>query len=87
VIRRPVRCRGAVAPENQLSKRGASNVSQPTSSANQDRSETTDRYYNSRSWVGRQRDRAGRMSHGCIAMLLGLPLPIVILAFLWRGCD
>jgi hypothetical protein len=48
---------------------------------------TTDRYYNSSGWVGRQRDRAGRLSHGCIAWMLGLPLPIIILAFLWRGCD
>lgn len=46
-----------------------------------------DRYYNTRTWVGRQRDRAGKLSHGCIAWMLGLPLPIVILAFLWRGCD
>lgn|GEM_PF-699465 len=48
---------------------------------------TTDRYYNTRNWVGRQRDRAGKLSHGCIAWMLGLPLPIIILAFLWRGCD
>jgi len=48
---------------------------------------TTDRYYNTSGWVGRQRDRAGRLSHGCIAWMLGLPLPIIILAFLWRGCD
>ncbi len=44
-------------------------------------------YYNTPGWAGRQRDRAGRLSHGCIAWLIGLPLPIVILAFLWRGCD
>jgi len=30
--------------------------------------------------------RAGKISYGIIAMLLGLPLPIVILAFLWGGC-
>jgi hypothetical protein len=46
-----------------------------------------DRYYNTRTWVGHQRDRAGKLSYGCIAWMLGLPLPIVILAFLWRGCD
>jgi hypothetical protein len=54
------------------------------------RSETgslPNRYYNTRTWVGRQRDRAGKLSYGCIAWMLGLPLPIVILAFLWRGCD
>lgn len=45
------------------------------------------RYYNTPNWAIRQRDRAGRLSHGCIAWLIGLPLPIVILAFLWRGCD
>jgi hypothetical protein len=44
-------------------------------------------YYNTPGWSSRQRDRAGRLSHGCIAWLIGLPLPIVILAFLWRGCD
>ena len=44
-------------------------------------------YYNTPGWTRRQRDRAGRLSHGCIAWLIGLPLPIVILAFLWRGCD
>ncbi len=46
-----------------------------------------ERYENSLSWGLRQKDRAGRLSHGCIAWLIGLPLPIVILAFLWRGCD
>jgi hypothetical protein len=30
--------------------------------------------------------RAGKVSYGIIAMLLGLPLPIVIIAFLWGGC-
>ena len=44
-------------------------------------------HYNTPAWGVRQRDRAGRLSHGCIAWLIGLPLPIVILAFLWRGCD
>lgn len=31
-------------------------------------------------------DRAGKVSYGLVALLLGLPLPIVILAFLWGGC-
>ncbi|MFL5329423.1 MAG: hypothetical protein ACJ8C4_10960 [Gemmataceae bacterium] len=31
--------------------------------------------------------RVGGMRGGLIAMLLGLPLPIVILAFLWGGCS
>ena len=30
--------------------------------------------------------RLGRVSYGAIAWLLGLPLPIVILAFLSPGC-
>ncbi len=30
--------------------------------------------------------RAGGMRWGLIALLLGLPLPIVILAFLFGGC-
>ncbi len=31
--------------------------------------------------------RAGRVSYGLIAGLLGLPLPIVIIALLWGGCT
>jgi hypothetical protein len=54
---------------------------------NQLRRDEEFRYYNTPGWTSRQRDRAGRLSHGCIAWLIGLPLPIVILAFLWRGCD
>lgn len=37
-----------------------------------------------------QRDtepRAGKIRYGLAAMLLGLPLPIVIIAFLWGGCG
>ena len=30
--------------------------------------------------------RAGKIRYGLAAILLGLPLPIVILAFLWGGC-
>ena len=32
-------------------------------------------------------DRAGKVSYGIIALLLGLPLPIVIIAFLMGGCN
>ena len=32
-------------------------------------------------------NRMGNMRWGCAAMLLGLPLPIVILAFLFGGCN
>jgi hypothetical protein len=31
-------------------------------------------------------NRAGKISYGLIALLLGLPLPIVIIAFLMGGC-
>jgi hypothetical protein len=31
-------------------------------------------------------NRAGKVSYGLVAILLGLPLPVVILAFLWGGC-
>lgn len=31
--------------------------------------------------------RGGRVSYGVIAALLGLPLPIVIIALLWGGCT
>lgn len=31
--------------------------------------------------------RFGRIRHGLAALLLGLPLPIVIIAFLWGGCS
>jgi hypothetical protein len=31
--------------------------------------------------------RAGNARWGCIALLLGLPLPFVILAFLLPGCN
>jgi hypothetical protein len=34
----------------------------------------------------RQRQRAARISYGILAWLLGLPLPIIIIAFLWGGC-
>jgi len=30
--------------------------------------------------------RWGKIRYGLAAILLGLPLPIVIIAFLWGGC-
>ncbi len=30
--------------------------------------------------------RVGKVSYGLLALLLGLPLPIVIIAFLMGGC-
>ena len=32
-------------------------------------------------------DRAGKIKYGLAAWLLGLPLPIVIIALFFRGCD
>jgi hypothetical protein len=31
--------------------------------------------------------RAGKVRYGLAAMLLGLPIPIVIIALLWGGCT
>jgi hypothetical protein len=31
--------------------------------------------------------RLGKIRFGLAALLLGLPLPIVIIAFLWGGCT
>ena len=31
--------------------------------------------------------RKGGVRYGLAAILLGLPLPLVILAFLWGGCS
>ena len=33
------------------------------------------------------KDRAGKVKYGILAWMLGLPLPIVILALFFRGCD
>ena len=32
-------------------------------------------------------DRAGKLRYGLAAWLLGLPLPIIIIALIFRGCD
>jgi hypothetical protein len=34
-----------------------------------------------------QSHRSGKIKYGIFAWLLGLPLPIVILALFFRGCD
>jgi hypothetical protein len=34
-----------------------------------------------------QSDRAGKIKYGLAAWLLGLPIPIIILALFWGGCD
>lgn len=31
--------------------------------------------------------RVGEIKYGLAAWLLGLPLPIIIIALLWGGCD
>jgi hypothetical protein len=31
--------------------------------------------------------RYGKIKYGLAAMLLGLPLPIIIIAFFFQGCD
>jgi hypothetical protein len=31
-------------------------------------------------------ERAGKVRYGLAAILLGLPLPIILIAFLWGGC-
>lgn len=33
------------------------------------------------------RQRAGKIKYGIAAWLLGLPLPIILLALFFRGCD
>ncbi len=33
------------------------------------------------------RHRAGKIKYGLAAWLLGLPLPIILLALVFRGCD
>lgn len=34
----------------------------------------------------KRRQRAAKISYGVIAWLLGLPIPIIIIALLWGGC-
>jgi hypothetical protein len=31
--------------------------------------------------------RAGKIKYGILAWMLGLPLPIILIAFFFRGCD
>jgi hypothetical protein len=32
-------------------------------------------------------ERAGKIKYGIFAWLLGLPLPIVLIALFYKGCD
>jgi hypothetical protein len=33
------------------------------------------------------KSRAGKVKYALFAWLLGLPLPIILIALFWRGCD
>jgi len=37
--------------------------------------------------IARPLQRSGEIKYGIFAWLLGLPLPIIILALFFRGCD
>jgi hypothetical protein len=37
--------------------------------------------------LARAKDRAGKIKYGIFAWLLGLPLPIVLIALFYKGCD
>ncbi|MGN6547980.1 MAG: hypothetical protein ACTHK7_23300 [Aureliella sp.] len=37
--------------------------------------------------VAQAKLRSGKVRYALAMWLLGLPLPIVIIALLWRGCD
>ncbi len=41
----------------------------------------------SRFMAGGLQRRAGKIKYGCLAWLIGLPLPIVILLMFYKGCD
>lgn len=32
-------------------------------------------------------NRSGKIKYGCMAWLLGLPLPIIIILLFYKGCD
>ena len=32
-------------------------------------------------------ERAGKIKYGILAWMLGLPLPIILIAFFFGGCD
>jgi hypothetical protein len=35
----------------------------------------------------RAKNRAGKVKYAAAMWLLGLPLPIILIALLWGGCD
>jgi hypothetical protein len=37
--------------------------------------------------VAASADRSGKIKYGILAWLLGLPLPIILIALFFRGCD
>lgn len=43
--------------------------------------------HDSRRITSRLTDRSGKIKYGIFAWLLGLPLPIILLALFFGGCD
>lgn len=35
----------------------------------------------------RLKQRSGKIKYGCLAWMIGLPLPIVIILLFYKGCD
>ena len=35
----------------------------------------------------KRQDRSGKIKYGILAWLLGLPLPIILIALFFNGCD
>ena len=48
---------------------------------------TTSDFFRSTDMIRKATQRAGKIKYGIFAWLIGLPLPIVILALFYRGCD
>jgi hypothetical protein len=44
-------------------------------------------FFRSTHMIRKATERAGKIKYGIFAWLIGLPLPIVILALFFRGCD
>ena len=43
--------------------------------------------HNEMSLKNRMAERGGKIKYGIFAWLLGLPLPIVLIALFYNGCD
>lgn len=57
------------------------------SSASIDQFKELDMNHDSRRITSRLTDRSGKIKYGIFAWLLGLPLPIILLALFFGGCD